>query len=361
MKALTINGKHQIQYESVADPEIRSPTDVIVKVKACAICGSDLHVYHDLEKGIDPGTVMGHEFAGEIVEVGKDVKTFRKGDVVMSPFTTNCGECYYCRIGLTARCTKSQLYGWVEKKKGLQGGQAEWVRVPLADHTLMGIPDGISVEEGLLLGDVLSTGFFCAQQAEIKREDVVAIIGCGPVGLMAVIGAQEAGAKKIFALDTIPERLAMAKQFGADPIDFNSSPAVETIKQATDGRGVDAVMEAVGNHSAVRMAVEIVRPGGIVSSVGVCNDDHLAFSPVEAYNKNLTYKIGRCPARHMMEKLVPLVLQKKYNLTSIFSHRMKLSEGVQGYDIFANKKDHCLKASPVHRSSNQVPKMSEEF
>ena len=343
MNALTIHGKQNIQYESVADPEILSPTDVIVKVKVCAICGSDLHVYHDLEKGIDSGTVMGHEFAGEIVEVGKDVKTFRTGDVIMSPFTTNCGECFYCRNGLSARCIKSQLYGWVENKKGLQGAQAEWARVPLADHTLMRIPDGISVEEGLLLGDVLSTGFFCAQQAEIKSKAVVAVIGCGPVGLMAVLGALEAGAKKIFALDAIPERLDMAKQFGAEPIDFKSSPVLEIIREATDGRGVDGVMEAVGNHSAVKLAVEIVRHGGIISSVGVCNDEHLAFSPVEAYNKNLTYKIGRCPARHMMEKLVPMVLQKKYNLTSIFSHRMKLSEGVKGYDIFANKKDHCLK------------------
>ncbi len=343
MKALTIHGKHQIHYESVEDPKILSPTDVIVKIKACSICGSDLHVFHDHEKGIDAGTVMGHEFVGEIVDVDKEAKIFRKGEMVMSPFTTNCGECFYCRMGLTSRCVKSQLYGWVEKNIGLQGGQAELVRVPLADHTLMKIPDGISVEEGLLLGDVLSTGFYCAQQAEIKASDVVAVIGCGPVGLMAVIGAWEAGAKRIFAMDAIPERLAMAKQFGAEPIDFKSSPALEIIREATEGRGVDAVMEAVGNHSAVKLAIEIVRPGGIISSVGVCNDEYLAFSPVEAYNKNLTYKIGRCPARNMMEKLVPLVLQKKYNLTSIFSHRMKLSEGVQGYDIFANKKDHCLK------------------
>ena len=343
MKALTIRGKHQIHYESVEDPKILSPTDVIIKVKACAICGSDLHVFHDHEKGIDAGTVMGHEFAGEIVEVGKEVKIFGKGETVMSPFTTNCGECFYCRRGLTSRCVKSQLYGWVEKSKGLQGGQAEYVRVPLADYSLMKIPDGISVEEGLLLGDVLSTGYFCAQQAEIKDKDVVAVIGCGPVGLMAVIGAWEAGAKRIFALDAIPERLAMAKQFGAEPVNIKTSPALEIIHDATEGRGADAVMEAVGNHSALRLAVELVRPGGIISSVGVCNDEHLAFSPVEAYNKNLTYKIGRCPARHMMDKLMPMVLKKKYDITSIFSHRMKLSEGAYGYDIFAYKKDHCLK------------------
>jgi threonine dehydrogenase-like Zn-dependent dehydrogenase len=343
MKALTIHGKHQIRYESIPDPEILLPTDVIVKVKACAICGSDLHVFHDNEKGIDAGTAMGHEFTGEIVDLGKEVKSFRKGELVMTPFTTNCGQCFYCKMGLTCRCEKSQLYGWVEKEKGLQGGQAEYVRVPLADNTLMRIPEGITIEEGLLLGDVLSTGFFCAQQAEIKPQGVYAVIGLGPVGLMTVLGALEAGAEKVYALDAVPERLSMAAHFGATTIDIRNAFPLGVIHEATDGRGADGVMEAVGSRSAVRLAIELVRPGGIISSVGVCTDEHLAFSPVEAYNKNLTYKIGRCPARHMMDKLVPLVLQKKYDFASVFSHTMKLSEGVKGYDIFANKKDQCLK------------------
>jgi threonine dehydrogenase-like Zn-dependent dehydrogenase len=343
MKALTIHGKHHIEYESVKDPEILSPSDVIIKIKACAICGSDLHVFHDVEKGIDSGTVMGHEFAGEVVETGKEILNFRKGDIVMSPFTTNCGVCFYCQIGLTCRCVRNQLYGWVEKEKGLQGGQAEFVRVPLADTTLMKIPEGISLEEGLLLGDVMSTGFFCAQQAEVKPGGVYVVMGCGPVGLMTVIGAMEAGAGRVFAIDTVPERLAMAKQFGAESIDANKISVKDLILESTEGRGADAVMEAVGSYGAVKLAVDLVRPGGIVSSVGVCNDAHLAFSPVEAYNKNLTYKIGRCPARHMMNKLVPLVLKKKYNISSIFSHHLKLSDGVYGYDIFSNKKDSCLK------------------
>ena len=343
MKALAFHGNQLIRHESIGDPEILQPTDVIVKMKACAICGSDLHVYHEREKGIDPGTAMGHEFAGEIVEIGKSVLTHRKGDVVMSPFTTNCGQCFYCRLGLTCRCIHNQLYGWVEKGKGLHGGQAEYVRVPLADSTLMKIPDGVSLEEGLLLGDILSTGFFCAQQAEVKPKGTYAVVGCGPVGLMAILGARELGAEKIFAIDTVPERLAMAEAFGAMAIDGRNQSAPEMIRDVTEGRGADAVLEAVGSNSAVRLAIELVRPGGIISSVGVCNDEHFAFSPVEAYNKNLTYKIGRCPARFMMEKLLPVVQQKKYNITSVFSHRMKLSEGVYGYDIFANKKDGCHK------------------
>lgn len=343
MKALTFRGKQTIDYESIADPAILAPTDVIVKVKVCAICGSDLHVYHEHEKGIDHGTAMGHEFAGEIVEIGKESRSFKKGDLVMSPFTTSCGQCFYCRIGLTCRCVHNQLYGWVEKGKGLQGGQAEFVRVPLADSTLMKIPDGVTIEEGLLLGDILSTGYFCALQAEVKPKGVYAVVGCGPVGLMAILGARELGAERIFAIDSIPERLAMAEAWGATPINAKEVSAMDVLRNATEGRGADAVMEAVGSGSAVKLAAELIRPGGIVSSVGVCTDEHMAFSPVDAYNKNITYKIGRCPARHLMEKLIPVVQKKKYDITSVFSHHMRLSEGVKGYEIFANKKDNCLK------------------
>ncbi len=343
MKALTFRGKQTIEYESIPDPAILSPTDVIVKVNVCAICGSDLHVYHEHEKGIDHGTAMGHEFAGEIVEVGKEIRSLRKGDKVMSPFTTCCGQCFYCKLGLTCRCVHNQLYGWVEKGKGLHGGQAEYVRVPLADTTLMKLPVGITIEEGLLLGDILSTGYFCALQADVKPGGTYVVIGCGPVGLMAILGARELGAEKIFAVDTVPERLAMAKVWGATPINAKQVSALEIVKEASEGRGADAALEAVGSGSAVKLAVELIRPGGIVSSVGVCNDEHMAFSPVEAYNKNLTYKIGRCPARHLMERLIPIVQKKKYDISSVFSHHMKLSEGVKGYDIFANKKDNCLK------------------
>ena len=343
MKALTFRGKDTIDYESIDDPKILSPFVVIVRVKVCAICGSDLHVYHEHEKGLDHGTAMGHEFAGEIVEIGKEVKTLRKGDLVMTPFTTNCGECFYCKIGLTCRCVQGQLYGWVHRGKGLQGGQAEYVHVPLAESTLVKILEGVSLEEGLMLGDIISTGFFCAYQADIKPKNTYAIVGCGPVGLMAVLGATEYGAEKIFAIDTIEERLVKARQFGAIPINASQQNPTEVIKEFTQGRGADAVMEAVGNHESGKLAYDLVRPGGIISQVGVCTDAHLPFSTTQAYDKNLTYKVGRCPARYFMDKLVPLVQQKKYDFTSIITHRIKLSEGVSGYNIFANKKDNCLK------------------
>lgn len=342
MKALTFAGKENIEYRSVADPILTAPTDVLVKVKLCAICGSDLHVYHEHEKGIDTHTVMGHEFTGEIIEVGKDVKQFSAGDRVISPFSTSCGRCYYCKIGLTSRCVQSQLFGWVENGIGVQGAQAEFVRVPIADGTLIKVPENINDEQALLLGDIIPTGYFCAKQAEIKPTNSYAVVGCGPVGLMAILGAIQLGAEKIFAVDTLPERLAMAAAMGATPIVGNSD-TVSIIRDKTEGRGVDAVLEAVGNRSTGRLAYDLVRPGGIISMVGVCNDEAMSFSPSEAYNKNITFKVGRCPARHLIDECLNHIQSGRHNYTSIISHRLKLKQGSEGYRLFANKLNNCLK------------------
>jgi threonine dehydrogenase-like Zn-dependent dehydrogenase len=343
MNALTFHGKQTIRYESISDPEIKDDTDVIVKIKLCAICGSDLHVYHEHEKGLDRSTAMGHEFTGEIVDIGKAVKKFRTGSKVMSPFSTSCGKCFFCLKGLTSRCVQSQLFGWVENQKGLQGCQAQYVRVPLADSTLIEVPEGVTWEQALLLGDIIPTGFFCARQANVHPSDVCVVIGCGPVGLMAILGAIQLGAEKIYAVDTLPERLAIAKRFGAIPINASQTDALLTLHDVTEGRGADAVMEAVGNTRTVKMAYDMVRPGGIISMVGVCTEQHLPFSPTDAYNKNLTFKIGRCPARYLMDELTPIVQSGKYEYTSIITHRLPLSQGVHGYDLFANKKENCLK------------------
>lgn len=342
MKALTFAAKETIAYSSVADPILSHATDVLVKVKLCAICGSDLHVYHEHEKGIDRHTVMGHEFTGEIIEVGKNVKTFSVGDRVISPFSTSCGRCYYCTIGLTSRCVQSQLFGWVENGIGVQGAQAEFVRVPLADGTLIKVPENINDEHALLLGDIIPTGFFCAKQAEIKSTNSYAVVGCGPVGAMAILGAIQLGAEKIFAIDTLPERLAMAAAMGAIPI-MGNADTVSIIKDKTEGRGVDAVLEAVGNKNTGRLAYDLVRPGGIISMVGVCNDQAMPFSPSEAYNKNITFKVGRCPARHLIHECIHHVTSSRYDYTSIISHRLKLEQGSEGYRLFANKIDNCLK------------------
>ena len=343
MKALTFGGIEKITYESVADPEIAQPSDVVIKVKCCAICGSDLHVYHGRETGIDVHTCMGHEFAGEVVEVGKEVKSLRVGDVVISPFSISCGECFYCQIGLTSRCVKSQLFGWVEKGIGLHGGQAEFARVPLADSSLMKLPEGVSMEEGVLAGDIISTGFYSAKQAQIKPSGVYAVIGCGPVGLMAILGARTYGAEKIYVVDREPARLQMAEKFGATPINTSKAEAMSIIQDASEGRGADAVLEAIGSEFSLQLSYQLLRPGGIISSVGVCNDKFLPFSPVQAYDKNLTYITGRCPARAMMPEILKLIQEKKFSFTDIITHRLSLKEGAEGYRLFAAKGDNCLK------------------
>lgn len=342
MKALTFQGIETVRHEAVPDPRIEDTGDVIVRVECAGICGSDLHVYHGRETGLDLGTVMGHEFVGEVVDAGREVREFSAGDRVVSPFTTSCGTCFYCTRGLTARCTEGQLFGWVERGAGLQGCQAEYLRVPLADSTLVAAPDGASAEATLFAGDVLSTGYFCADLAGIEPGAVVVVLGCGPVGLMAVIGARELGAGRLFAVDSLAERLALAGRFGAEPLDLGGDP-VSAVLEATDGRGADAVLEVVGSPEATRLAIDIARPGGTIAAVGVHTEKQFAFSPVEAYDKNLTYRAGRCPARRYMDRVLPVVEAGSYDLEAVVSHRLPLEEGPRGYEIFAQKLDGCTK------------------
>lgn len=343
MKALTFGGLRTVHYETVADPQLRDPGDVIVKVQLAAICGSDLHPYHEREEGLDPGTVMGHEFVGEIVEVGGGVRRRRAGELVYAPFTTNCGVCATCRTGLTSRCPRGQLFGWVGRGEGLHGGQAEYVRVPLADSTLLPVPEGVSSEQALLLGDVFSTGYFCAEMAKVRPGGVYAVVGCGPVGIMTILAARQIGAEMIYAIDDVPARLQMAQEAGAVPVDFGAEDPVRVLHEANEGRGADAVMEAVGSFAAERSAVELVRPGGTIAVVGVHNDEVFAFSPNEAYDKNLTYRVGRCPARTYMERLAPLVRDHDLGITRVITHRMPLDDGPEAYRIFDERREDCMK------------------
>jgi threonine dehydrogenase-like Zn-dependent dehydrogenase len=344
MQALIFDSVRKLQHTTVPDPEIQDPGDVIVRVRVAAVCGSDLHVYRGLETGLDAGTVMGHEFVGEIVAAGSGVERFRPGDLVVSPFTTNCGTCFYCRSGLTSRCVSGQLFGWVEEGRGLHGVQAELVRVPLADSTLVRMPAGTPAEQALFAGDVLATGWFGAESAGVAAGGTVAVVGCGPVGLMAVIAARELGAERVFALDEIPERLALAERYGADPLDVrNAGNAGDRIREATQGRGADSVVEAVGSPRATRLAFDLARPGGTLAAVGVHGEPHLAFAPGEAYDKNITYRAGRAPARHYLERLLPLVQSGKYDLGALISHRLPLAEGARGYDLFDKRLEGCTK------------------
>ena len=344
MKAVCFQDIEQVAFKNLADPVIDQPHQAIVKVSLAGLCGSDLHVYYGREAGVDVDTVMGHELVGTVVEKGDAVTSLEIGDRVYAPFSTNCGDCFYCNSGLTARCPSGQLFGWIENGKGLNGGQSEFVKVPLADGTLKKIPNTVSDASALLLGDNFSTGYYCAEMAEIKPEATCVIVGCGTVGLLCIMAAKHLGAETIFALDPDPARRKEAELLGAIALNSNEA-AIAEVKSKTSGRGADSVMELVGLPAAQKIAYEILRPGGIMSVVGCHCTQHFSFSPVEAFDKNLTYKTGRCSARAYMDKLTGLVADGTFELDQFISRRFAVEDCVKAYDVFSNRKDGCLKAA----------------
>jgi len=344
MRAVTFHAPGDVRVERVPDPAIEAPWDAIVRVEVAGLCGSDLHPYRGREAGLDPGTVMGHEVVGEVMETGAEVTRLRPGDRVVAPFTTSCGACFYCRTGLSSRCERGQLLGWVEGGHGLHGTQAELLRVPLADTTLVVLRPDDPAETAVLAGDVTATGLYAALSAGVSPGWVVAVVGAGPVGLAAVAAARELGAERVFALDGVPERRALAEAFGAEAVDPSEAEAAEWVRQATEGRGADAVLEAVGTPEATRAAFGLARPGGVLAAVGVHTEGHLSIAPGELYDKNLTYRAGRCPARSLLPRALALVRSGRYPYERIVSHRMPLADGPRAYDIFDRKLDGCTKA-----------------
>lgn len=344
MRALVYHGPRDVRCDSVPEPALAGPGDVLIQVELAGICGSDLHVYEAREQP-DPGTVLGHELVGRVLEAGRDVGRFRAGDRVLAPFTTSCGACFYCARGLTARCTHGQLLGWVENGRGLPGAQAERVRVPLADSTLRRVPDGVGPEEALLLADTLATGWHCARMAEVAGGQVHVVLGCGAVGLMAVAAAFAQGAERVFAVDAVPERLAVAERFGAETLRLGAVDPLDAVREATGGRGADGVLEAVGSAEATRLAYALVRPGGVIAAAGVHHEREFGFSPGLAYDKNLTYRAGRCSARVAMEEALPLVESRRHDLAAVFTHRAGLEDGADAYARFAARRDGCIKVA----------------
>lgn len=343
MQAITFQGIESLAFESVPDPTIREPTDAIVRVTAAGICGSDLHPYFGRERGIEPGTVVGHEFVGEVVEVGSGVEDVELGARVVAPFTTSCGGCFYCGIGLTARCERGQLFGWIEDGTGLHGGQAELVRVPLADGTLVAVPDGLDDGVALLAGDILSTASYGADLAEVEPGDLVVVVGCGPVGLLAVRTALERGAREVVAVDRVPSRLELADAFGATPVSFEEGDPLAVVRERSEGRGADAAIEAVGSPEATRTAAGLLRFGATLAALGVHTEPHLAIPPGEIYDRNLTYAGGRCPARHYMPASLELAVRDQELLSALISHRLPLSEGIDAYRRFAAREEGWAK------------------
>lgn len=343
MNAITFHDIETLAFEQVPDPVLVDSSDAIVRVRAAGICGSDLHPYFGRERGLDPGTVMGHEFLGEVVEVGSDVGRFKVGDVVVAPFSTSCGRCFYCRMGLTARCAQGQLFGWVQAGRGLHGAQAELVRVPLADGTLVAVPEGLDDAVALLAGDILSTAAFGADLAGVAEGDVVVVVGCGPVGLLAILASKARGAREVVAVDRVPSRLEVARRFGATPADFAAGDPLALVRERTGGRGADAAIEAVGAPEATRLAADLLRLGGSLAAVGVHTEPHLALSPGEIYDRNLRYASGRCPARHYMEASLAVAARDQALIATLISHRLPLSQGVDAYARFAAREEGWTK------------------
>lgn len=343
MKAVCFDEVQRVAVLELPDPVLEESRDAIVRIRSAGLCGSDLHAYFGRETGIDRGTVLGHEFVGEILALGDGVSSLSVGQRVCAPFTTNCGDCFYCHSGLTSRCSQGQLFGWRQRGIGLHGGQATMIRVPLADSTLMVVPEGMSDDTALLLGDNLSTGFYAAEMVGINPDGVYVVVGCGTVGLLAIQAARSLGANQILAIDPAPARLELAASLGART---SSKPGqiLDLVRSLTNDRGADGVMELVGLPEAQKLAYDLVRPGGTLSVIGCHCSQHFAFSPTDAYDKNLTYRTGRCPARDYMPKLADRMCQSPIDLSWCITHRFQIDQGVDAYHVFSERRDGCIKA-----------------
>ena len=384
MKALCWHGKNDIRCDTVPDPKIEDPRDVIIKVTSCAICGSDLHLMDGLMPTMKSGDVLGHEFMGEVVEVGQGFTKFKKGDRIVVPFNINCGECDQCRRGNWSVCERSNrnaemaaaqfgyttagLFGYSHLTGGYAGGQAEYVRVPMADVAPMKVPEGMTDDDVLFLTDIFPTGYQGAEHAEIAPGDITAIWGVGPVGYFAIQSAKVMGAERIIAIETVPERIALARKAGAtDIIDFANEDVYERILEISKGKGADSVidcvgMEASGAHglagmvdavkekllpaertTALDQAIRAVRGCGVVSVPGVYGGP-VSVNMGSIVQKGLTMRSGQTHVKRYLEPLTKLIQDGKIDTTSLISHRStNLEDGPDLYKTFRDKKDGCTK------------------
>lgn len=344
MKALVFNGPRDIRYESYDDPKLTVDNGVILKVEKCSICGSDLHIYHgDQISTTDYGAdvdkfCVGHEFIGEVMELGKEVHGFKVGDKVLAAGGTGCGACEACQTGRIADCAKVTAFGL---SKELNGGQAEFAQVPNADRTLMRIPDGVSDDHAILLTDAMATAYFGTTNADIKPGDSVAIVGLGPIGIIGVELAYLMGASQVFAIDPVEGRRKKAEALGATAFE----PGVDafmTIFEQTEGKGPHSVFEASGAKPAVEFALNLVRQGGTASFIGLPQAD-VTLPLMSILYKNATIRAGVAPVTLMWENLVPLLQQGRLKAEGLFSHTMDLSDGTEAYRLFDARDDNVVK------------------
>jgi threonine dehydrogenase-like Zn-dependent dehydrogenase len=384
MRALRWHGKHDIRCDTVPDPVMEDGRDAIIKVSTCAICGSDLHLFDGFMPTMESGDIMGHEFMGEVVDVGKDNKALKVGDRVVVPFTIFCGDCDQCKRGNFSVCERSNrnkekadkvfghttagLFGYSHLTGGYAGGQAEYVRVPMADTTHVKIPDGLTDEQVLFLGDIFPTGWQAAVNCDIQPDDTVAIWGAGPVGQMAIRSAVLLGAKQVVVIDRVPERLAMAKAGGAITINFDEQSVLDRLQELTNGKGPEKCIDAVGMEShatrsvdamydrvkqavmlesdrphVLREMIYVCRPAGILSVPGVYGGliDKIPFGA--SMNKGLTWKMGQTHVKRWTDDLLNRIQEGQIDPSFVITHTVSLEDGPAMYKTFRDKEDGCIK------------------
>ncbi len=384
MKANCWMGKRDVRLERVPDPEILNDRDAIVRVTSTAICGSDLHLYNGFIPTMEKGDILGHEFMGEVVEVGKRVSNLKVGDRVVVPFPIACGSCAACQAEMYSLCENSNPNAWVAEKLlghspagifgyshmtgGYAGGQAEYVRVPFADVGPIKVPESLSDDQVLFLSDIFPTAYMGAEMCGIRPGDVIAVWGCGPVGQLAIASAFLLGAERVIAIDRFPDRLRMAReQSGADTINYEEQPVLETLTEMTAGRGPDACIDAVGLEAhgpaaiyaydrvkqalkiesdrpiALREAIMACKNGGTVSVIGVYGGFIDKFPMGAVMNRSLTIKTGQCHVQRYMKPLLERIERGDIDPSFIITHRMPLDAAPQGFEMFLHKADDCMK------------------
>ena len=340
MKALRYHGPRDVRYENVDDPQPQALDEAVVKVEACSICGSDLHIYNGHGFSEKPGYCVGHEAVGEVVEVGSNVTRVKTGDKVMLPGAIGCGRCHYCLKGIVNLCAfgLSGVYG---VSHDIQGSQAEFVRVPAANMNAVPVPEGVSMEQALLMTDAVATACFGARNADIIPGASVAVLGLGPIGLIAVDIAYLMGAHVVYAIDPVAERRTLAEESGA--IALHPDEALARITEDTHGRKLDCVLEAAGVEATVDMAFHLIRPRGTVSVIGVQRARRYAFPLERAFANGLTFRVGVCSVPEELPVLFPLVRSGRLKPEKYITHRMPLSEGAEAYRMFDARENGVLK------------------
>jgi threonine dehydrogenase-like Zn-dependent dehydrogenase len=383
MKATCWYGKNDVRVEDVPDPKILNRHDAIIKITSTAICGSDLHLYNGFIPTMEKGDILGHEFMGEVVEVASEVKNVRVGDRVVTSFPISCGKCFFCQADLFSLCENSNPNAWMAEKMmghapagifgyshmlgGFAGGQSEYARVPFADVGTIKVPDGLSDEKVLFLSDIFPTGYMAAENCDIKPGDTITVWGCGPVGQFAIRSAFLLGAERVVAVDRFPERLRMAREGGAETVNYEEANVYDTLMDMTGGRGPDSCIDAVGMEAhapgilgaydrakqvmmlesdrphALREAIMCCRNAGTVSVIGVYGGFIDKFPIGSIMNRSLTIKTGQAHVQRYMRPLLEKIQNGTIDPSFVITHRLRLEEAPKGYDMFLNKEDECIK------------------